>query len=209
LGSRLFFYCSEPHQRLPTLFDYSAALSQVIADIAESCPEFAHIHPRQVWVAIAQCRTSGVHGTYASVLPLRFENGARETTHRGIRVTRQPLFDGEHEILYIITFYLPRFCDLSFDQKLKTIFHELYHINPDFNGDVRRLTGGKYAHGSSRKAYDKRIEPSVQSYLETRRRDAELLEFLHFNFAALVEAKGRVVGRRVNRRRAGRTAAPP
>ena len=39
-------------------------------------------------------------------------------------------------MLYILNFYLPRFMDLSLTEKVTTIFHELWHISPDFDGDV-------------------------------------------------------------------------
>jgi len=181
------------------MFDYTAALHEVIRDIAEVCPPFSHIQPERILVTIAQCRKAGVHGIYASVLPMRFEGGKCSIVRKGIRLTRQPLFHGEYEILYIITFYLPRFCNLTFDQKMKTIFHELFHISPEFNGDVRRFAGRKYAHGSSRRSYDKQIEKYVHDYLRIRGAGAKVLEFLHLDFETLVKTRGTIVGRRIRR----------
>ena len=40
-----------------------------------------------------------------------------------------------------MSFYLPRFCDQSLDEKLSTVMHELWHISPAFDGDIRRLPG--------------------------------------------------------------------
>lgn len=183
------------------MFDYSAALHQVIADIASTVSELGHVEPDRLWTAVAQTRAPGVHGVYASVLPLRFKEGAREVVRRGVRYRRPPLFDGEVEILYIITFYLPRFANLSFDQKLKTIFHELYHLSPEFNGDLRRFPGKKYAHGASRKKFDERLQPTIVSYLQTRGTENGLLQFLRQDFDSLMKEKGRIIGRRVGRMR--------
>ena len=61
-------------------------------------------------------------------------------------------------MLYILNFYLPRFLDLPFREKLTTMLHELWHIGPKFDGDVRRLGGRCFAHGSSQKQYDAHVE---------------------------------------------------
>ena len=44
-------------------------------------------------------------------------------------------------MLYVMTFCLPRFLEQSFDDKFVTIFHELFHIGPSFDGDFRRHSG--------------------------------------------------------------------
>ena len=36
------------------------------------------------------------------------------------------------------------------------MFHELYHISPRFDGDIRRMGAFKKAHGHSRKAFEER-----------------------------------------------------
>ena len=57
------------------------------------------------------------------------------------------LFDAKGvEMLYILKFYLPRFQNEPFEEKLTTIFHELWHISSDFNGDIRRHSGRCYVH---------------------------------------------------------------
>ena len=56
------------------------------------------------------------------------------------------------EMMYILKFYLPRFQNESFEEKLTTIFHELWHISGDFNGDIRRHAGRCYVHTSSERS---------------------------------------------------------
>jgi hypothetical protein len=34
------------------------------------------------------------------------------------------------------------------------MFHELYHISPEFNGDIRRMGKFKSAHGHSKKSFE-------------------------------------------------------
>ena len=58
------------------------------------------------------------------------------------------------EILYVMTFCLPRFLDQPFEEKLVTLFHELFHIGPAFDGDLRRYAGRYEVHTHSQKEYD-------------------------------------------------------
>jgi hypothetical protein len=156
-------------------------------------PEFGHIKPEQLDVAFSQSRVGGVHGVYATVHPQRFENG-EITTVRGNRTYRWPkLVEDGNDILYIITFCLPRFANLDFDVKLLTVFHELYHISPLFNGDIRRFPGKNYAHGSSRKKYDESISKYVQAYLSISGA-AEKSEFLRSDFKTLEKKHGDIRG---------------
>lgn len=170
-----------------------------MADIASQVSDFQHIRHDHIWTSVSQCRNSAGHGVYASVLPLRFKEGAREVIRRGVRYSRVPLFNGDHEILYIVTYFLPRFCNLGFEQKMKTIFHELYHISPEFNGDIRRFPGRNYAHGVSRKKYDECLKPLIQQYLSVRGESHSILAFLHDDFESLMKERGRIVGRRACR----------
>ena len=84
----------------------------------------------------------GSFGLYASLTPMRFAGGARVEKRRGRYYTSQTLRDGQgREMLYILSFCLPRFMDLEFREKLATILHELWHIGPLFDGDIRRHAG--------------------------------------------------------------------
>ena len=61
-------------------------------------------------------------GIFAKVVPLRFENGAQTTRH-GRRFYRMPPLQHEgREILYLIYFYLPRFQDLGYRDKVDDLF---------------------------------------------------------------------------------------
>ncbi len=84
---------------------------------------------------------------------------------------------------YIIYFYSPRFLDLPPVEKLRVIFHELYHISPDFNGDIRRFGKGGSAHGSSKKRFDSRFEGELQEFMKY------LIETEHWEFINL-DARG-------------------
>ncbi len=59
---------------------------------------------------------------------------------RGRYYQVQRYFVDGHEMLYVMAFCMPRFLDQSFEDKLITLFHELYHINPRFDGDLHDWT---------------------------------------------------------------------
>ena len=91
---------------------------------------------------------------------------------------------------------MPRFLNLSFDEKLITVFHELYHISPHFDGDIRRFDGACYMHTGSQKSYDRQMALFARQYLEMGR-PKELLGFLRYSFAELQANCGDVVGLRI------------
>jgi hypothetical protein len=95
--------------------------------------------------------------------------------------------------LYDMTFCLPRFLDQSFDEKLVTVFHELYHLSPDFNGDLRRHPGRYAVHSHSKWAYDHRMADLVRDYLSTQP-SPELYGFLKSGYAELWRRHGGVTG---------------
>ena len=106
------------------------------------------------------------HGIYASLTPLRFPGGTEQKVVRGISWQLEKLRDDVgREYLYLLSFYLPRFQNLCFEEKLTTVFHELWHIAPEFNGDVRRHAGRCYAHGTSQRKYDAHVARLAQDWL--------------------------------------------
>jgi predicted metallopeptidase len=175
-------------------------LERLIAHITRSVEEFAHIDPRRVLVCVSSTRGGGVHGTYAKIHPLRFEEGKRsKTVRRGMRRFEYEMPRISHrgvEMLYVVYFLVPRFLNLPFREKLITLFHELYHISPDFNGDIRRFPGKNYAHGSSTKRYNDRMGRLVDFYLENLD-DMGMLAFLQGD---MDDVRGRfktIVGRKM------------
>jgi len=175
-------------------------LELLVADIVRVMPEFGHIDPQRVLVCIAPTRSGGIHGTYARIHPLRFEGGSRTVTvrRRGkvLRCEIPPVMSRGVEVLYIICFLVPRFLNLSLREKLVTVFHELFHIAPDFSGDIRRFPGKNYAHGSSRKRFNELMEKLVGTYLE-RVGSAEGFRFLDGDMETIRARYGTVVGKKM------------
>ena len=119
-------------------FDFSLAMRRLCEDVCTRLEPFRHIRMDEVAVTFAQARRRVPHGLQAKLTPMRFENGQLTTTRGRRRWTVQRLYAGagedRRELLYILTFYLPRFLDHDLREKLVTVLHELFHISPLFEG---------------------------------------------------------------------------
>ena len=147
----------------------------------------------RIAVAFAQARRNVPYGMQAKLTPLRFENGALQTTRYGRKWTVQRVYQDQQEMLYILTFYLPRFLNHSFKEKMITVLHELYHISPAFDGDIRRLAGHYHVHSHSQKEYDAHMAVLVDQYMKLNP-PPELFGFLKCRFSTLQKKHGGVVG---------------
>ena len=174
-------------------FDFSLAMRRLCEDIAQRLPEFRHLRMDEVAVAFAQTRSRVRHGLQAKLTPMRFANGLLTARRGGRTWTVQRLYQGEREMLYVLTFYLPRFLDQTFREKMITVFHELYHVGPRFDGDIRRMDGRYHVHSHSQKDYDRLMEVFVDRYLALRPAKP-LYGFLTRNFRQLQREHGAVVG---------------
>lgn len=178
-------------------FDVTAALRSVCEDMTVRVPELRHIDMSRVAISYCQTRRGSLHGTLAKLTPLRFEQGALTTLRDGRSWTIQRLHVGRQEMRYILSVYLPRFFDLPFTEKLNTLVHELYHISPQFDGDIRRFEGRCFAHSSSHRVYDEIVEMLLQDYLRRRSPRSRLLAFLHHDFSALKQSYELITGTRI------------
>lgn len=180
-----------PQTALP--FDFTTAMRCLCDDVVRRTPELSHVQMPQVAVAFAQARRRVMHGLQAKLTPLRFEHGGLITQRGRHRWTIRRMFHGDVEILYILTFYLPRFLDQPFEEKLITVFHELFHISPRFDGDIRRMEGRYHVHSHSQKEYDREMALLSQRYLESNP-DPRLWSFLRLRFDELTRHHAGVVG---------------
>ncbi len=175
------------------------ALEELVADIVCKVSAFSHVDPTKVLICVSSTRGGGVHGTYAKIHPLRFPGGCRtrevKRARRVFTCTMPTVTHRNHEILYIIYFLVPRFLNLTLREKLITVFHELYHISPDFDGDIRRFPGRNFAHGSSRKRYNSVMEGLVDRYL-LEKQGLDNLGFLEVDMEALRAKYQTIVARK-------------
>jgi hypothetical protein len=169
-------------------------MKNLITDISRFCRDFSHIESEKILVAVSQSRNNRKYGLQAKLVPLKFQEGRRIIHASGDWYCKMPplIYEGQ-EILYVIYFCLPRFQNLGFNEKMAIVFHELYHISPSFNGDIRRFPGKYYQHSKSEKEYDRIVQLLSESYLQSAR-SKEFTRFLRYGFEELKQKYGEVIG---------------
>jgi len=177
-------------------FDFTQSMVKLCEDVTNRHEAFMHIDMSRIAVCFAQARSRALHGLQAKLTPMRFESGSLTSVRRGLEWTVQRLYLNQREMYYILTFYLPRFLDQSFQEKFITILHELYHISPEFDGDIRRFSGRCHVHTHSQKEYDEQMDQFAREYLMMNP-PQELYSFLKHDFRTLSQMHGGVVGLQV------------
>lgn len=165
-------------------FDFTANMMLLVDDIIKTHPFFKHIKTENILIAISPSNGNR-NGIVAKLRPLLFEGGSKKKVVRGVEYESPELRINGINILYIIYFHLPRFLNYG-DQKTKltTVIHELHHISPLFNGDIRRYPGKNYAHGNSRKYFDDLISVYTDEYIRSTNHP-ELGDFLKYKYNEL------------------------
>jgi len=171
-------------------------MRRLIRDIADRCSEFHHIDADRLLVSLTPARSSSSYGLHAKTLPMRFAGGRRSITRRGYSYRMPAITIAGREIMYIIYFCMPRFQDQSFHDKLATVFHELYHISPKFDGDLRKFKGRNAFHGSSWKRYEQKMSEFATGYLD-KCADSSVHDFLKLTSQQLIDRYGEIVGLRI------------
>lgn len=147
----------------------------------------------RVLVTFVRSRNDRRWGLQAKLVPLRFEGGRRRDVRRGRVYEVQRIYLGPLEMHYVLSFYLPRFLNQTFSEKLVTIFHELYHIHPECPGDIRRFHGSAKVHSPSARDYDLKMAELAKRYL-SQRPPSEFLYPLRLTFEQLRASVGEIVG---------------
>jgi hypothetical protein len=174
-------------------FNFSAHVRRLCADMVRHCDELRHIDVSRLLFGITQARDGKSRGLQARTTPLRFSGGQLIRLRHGVAYQVQRYVVNGVDMLYLVTFCLPRFLDQDFDEKFITLFHELYHISPHFEGDFRRQAGRYAIHSRSKRAYDAYMAHLARAYLSNGAEQA-LHAFLRLNFAQLRHRHGSVVG---------------
>lgn len=177
--------------------DFTTHMRELCADMIGRLPQLSHIQLDLVAVRMCRARQRTSHGIYASLTPLRFEGGATETMKRNRRYGVQRVVDETgREMLYILSFYVPRFLDQTLRFKLETVVHELWHISPQFDGDIRRHEGRCFAHTGSQKQYDAQVAQLTNQWVADGP-NPELYEFLQHDAQGILKNYGALVGHQI------------
>ena len=182
-------------QRLPEI-NLTDMLTLIINDIVIRTDLFSHIDMSRLLVCIAYNRQRGRGGTYGKLVPLRFKGGLDVVYFRGAYYSMPRIFHRGKRLLYLVYFYVPGFFNLGSREKLAVIFHELYHISQDFNGDIRRLGKRGSSHGHSKTRFNALFEGELLSFCEYAQK-TPLIHFLRMNAEYLEKSFSRVLGRRM------------
>lgn len=176
-----------------SVFDFTAALKRLCADIVVRSPQFRHIVLSRVAFNVCHARRDVSHGLYATLTPLKAPLRIKGRKSRDADWQVETLRDQNgQDYYYLLSFYLPRFQNASFEEKLITVFHELWHISPEFDGDIRRHSGRCYAHGKSQRHYDEQMKAFAQAWLALDP-PSHIYEFLSLNFDDLTAEYGQIV----------------
>ena len=171
-------------------FDFTGHMRRLCGDLVARLSELQHVDLSRVAISYRQTRKRVSHGLQASLTPLRFEGGALQKKRNGRQWTVQRLYDAEgREMLYLLNFYLPRFLDQPYSEKLVTVLHELWHISPAFDGDLRRFEGRYSAHTHSQKEYDEAMRRLAERWLSLDPPEP-IHAFLRHDFRALATRHG-------------------
>ncbi|MBN1533671.1 MAG: hypothetical protein JXA20_13460 [Spirochaetes bacterium] len=171
-------------------------LTSVIAAAIGFSDSFIHVAIDSILVCVSSNKRSGRGGSYGKLVPLRFINGQEFIQHNRRMYTIPRVYHNDARILYLIYFYIPRFLDLPAGEKLHVIFHELYHIDPTFNGDIRRMGAVKSAHGFSKKHFDSLFQREAGRFQESIAH-TEMHSILSLDSRGLYAAYETVVARRM------------
>jgi predicted metallopeptidase len=181
-------------------FDFCRHIRHLCADVVRHTEALRHIDASRLLFGVLQARSARLRGLQACVTPLRCRDGALSRRRHGRTYQVQRFFVDGREMLYLVTFCLPRFLDQDFDDKFITLFHELYHIGPRFDGDLRRHEGRCTLHSRSKHLYDAQMADLARAYLSNGA-DRALHDFLRLDFGQLCGRHGAVVGAAVPRPR--------
>ncbi len=165
---------------------YMLCMQDLIQDITQNVNELSYIDADNVAVGFKRSREGANEEVWAEVTALDLGDGAylqkKEGRIEKFFASQSLLMNGE-PVRYIMDFYIPVFFSLPFREKLVTVLHELYHISPRFDGELRTFKGRAYQHGPSKEKYDKYMEYLCDKYLKE---EHEAVNFLKETPAELV-----------------------
>ncbi len=193
-------------------FNYPVAMKELCRDACRRLPTFRHIDVEKIGFSLGRANNrDSRYGRWAWITPLFFEGGALATAvekKRRLRfgeasikvgsvvkyykcpVVLSP--DRKTRLKYLFSIMTPRFYNLTVEEKLETIMHELYHIDETFNGDVRRFPGRNWQHGS-KKRYSEICLNLKEKWLASDP-DPRLYNFLQWNEEQLFERYESIIG---------------
>ena len=202
--------------------NYTGHLTALMQDVVANVPSLRFIDLSRVLVfarpgrssadgAYASCHSLGLPTTEPGYFFWRDRRSGEVTRRTEWFVTKSPTVSVDDKLMnYMISFALPRFMDQTLTRsrkrslypagtpdwvaKLDTVIHELYHIDPEQNC-LRRFArpDGSVSDALHSPTYFEDVAALVQEYLAASP-NAELVEFLKYDFDTLRGRYGSVAG---------------
>ena len=135
--------------------DMGAAVDALVKDIVARTPELKHVDPSRILVVAADAR----HASRATTRPVKFPDGTTVSPD-GKWERPRTVWNGK-DVLYIVELRPKFFRRSSAEARLKTIFHELLHMSPAFDGTIP----GEKSHKRGGATFDATLPGMVKRYL--------------------------------------------
>jgi hypothetical protein len=136
--------------------DFGAAIDAVVADIAAKSPALSHIVPPEILFVAADAR----HSSRATTRPTAYDGGSA-VGGDGVHLRPSVKFKGRR-IKYVVELRPKFFRTSTAEQRLATIFHELLHMSPAFDGSIPAEKSHK---GSESGEFESAVREAVQAYI--------------------------------------------
>ncbi len=154
LSARWGPICSDVVQARPNL---TLAVKRLVRDVSHRVPELSHVKASRVLVVAGEARRN----SRATIRPAHFGTTRRRASGTGGAVKPLVRIKGR-KILYIITLRPLWFVGSTPEQRLVTIFHELYHASTRFDGTLHR---GRRHSRLPLGRYNRRVRHLLRRYL--------------------------------------------
>jgi predicted metallopeptidase len=152
-------------RRGETVLDFTKSIRELCIDICSKLPELYHVKVERIAFGTIDAKKRSHAGLQARITPMRFANGATTSVKGGRTYRIEKLIVDGVEALYLMEFAMPRFfVRKTFEEKLAIVIHELYHISPSFDGDLRRF-GKNTFHAEGKEAFHQRMRDLTATYL--------------------------------------------
>jgi len=154
---------------------YINKLEFLISNIISKLDEFSHIDLNRIILSLKSSPKKEINSYYAEIKCLNNSANIKEVNGR---LTKhyycQSLLKNGIPANYIIFFTIPDFINLDYKEKLITIMHELYHISPSFNGELRLFNNKKCLHGKYPDKYDEYMNYLAEIFLKQEKNIDEI-----------------------------------
>jgi hypothetical protein len=148
--------------------------SNLMALVCEGSQLFRDYDRTKVLVSCSRSKNQGKTGVWAFVAPLCFENGKtvisgrykRRSGHWVLATDSKGALSHHQrfpEARYIMNFLVPRFFYLTPQERLETLVHEIYHLEPELKGGLRTFPPPFKHHGPTPHAYRKRVQTLTEN----------------------------------------------